>query len=191
MRLLLGLLTRRCVIRADSDGRGTPRGRFRTRAARPMGARGGILAEQDDNDRRYESLADAFRDRRTSVANQRFLQRLLGGIDVEGFDRYADHFRVIRSSGDPWLEVHYGSTNGFRSPEEITAAVPSAVVSPSKARPGTWRVEHPDRAPDGSAGGLDGRLRRFEGGRCSECGDVLSVSGVCNNPTCSGFGITQ
>jgi hypothetical protein len=145
--------------------------------------------DRSNDERRYGSMADAFRDKRTSVANQQFLSRLLARIDVEGYYRYSDHFRVLRRDGGPWLEVHHGGTNGFRSPEEVTDAIPNAVVTPSTAREGTWRVGHPDRAPDRDADGLARRARRPDPVPCPECGDILSVSGVCNNPDCANFGI--
>lgn len=144
--------------------------------------------DRPKGERRYPSLQDAFRDKRTSVANQRFISRLVTGIDVEGCYRYSDHIRILRRDGGPWLEVHHGGTNGFRSPEEVTDAVPGAVVTPSTARRGTWRVGHPDRAPEREASGFARRARRSDPVPCPECGDVRSVSGVCNNPDCPAFG---
>ena len=127
-------------------------------------------------ERTIESLGQAFREYRTPFENQQFIQRFVAGLDVARLARYAGHFRIERTSGGPALQVHFGSTIGFLSEDEIRALLGDMSRFPSKDLPGYWGVEHPVQSTAGGGGpGTAGS--KLDTAKCPSCGNVMSLRG--------------
>lgn len=127
-------------------------------------------------DRTIDSLGDAFREYRTPFANQQFIADFVAKADMAALARYSEHFRVERRSGGPALQVHHGSTIGFRSEDEVKELVGDVNRFPSEWLPGCWGVSHPVQADSGS-GERSATSRHVPNEPCPKCGDMMSLAG--------------
>lgn len=127
-------------------------------------------------DRTIDTLGDAFREYRTPFENQRFIADFVARVDAAALLRYSDHFRVERRSGEPALQVHHGSTIGFRSEDEVREVVGDVKPFPSEWLPGCWGVRHPVSAHSGG-GERSGSPRQVANEPCPRCGEVMSLAG--------------
>lgn len=133
-----------------------------------------------DTDRRYDSLTEAFADKRTSLENQPFIRRIVESIGVAALFEREGYIKAVRLEGGPDLRIFTGYTNGFQNSQEIVEAVGNAHLWRSKRRTvlEPWGVDHPDHGT--SMIGTNSKSRKVEGGLCAECSNVLPLSGVCN-----------
>lgn len=127
-------------------------------------------------DRTIDSLGDAFREYRTPFDNQRFITDFVAKIDVAALSRYSDHFRIERLSGAPALQVHHGSTIGFRSEDEVKEVVGDVKPFASECLRGCWGVQHPVEASSGS-GERSRSNRHVRNEPCPQCGEMMSLAG--------------
>lgn len=129
----------------------------------------------------YRSLEEALIDRHIPVENRDFIRRALRSVDVAEYVDRGGCIKVIRRDGGPAIEIHYGYTNGFRSEEEILAAVGDVDRWISRRGRGMWGVSHPEnKLRDGSGVG-SARQDRREYGVCPTCWQTLPATRVCGN----------
>jgi hypothetical protein len=125
----------------------------------------------------YASLDDAFRDKKTTLANQAFIRRLLSSIKVEGYAGRSGYIKVVRGDGYPAVQVHSGYSNGFQTEAEITRGVGDVDRWLSRRLRGTWGVTHPEnQLRDGNSE----RHTKKEAQPCPDCGSVMPLSGTCD-----------
>ena len=129
--------------------------------------------------RRYASLEQGLRDKRYPLANDDMLKILTAAIGIEGFYETTGYIKAVRRDGGRSLHIHFGSTNGFASPDEIRAALgDDARVKPSEERPGTWRVSHPEQALD-AIEQFGRRSPQRDHGTCAVCWTKFTPAGTC------------
>jgi len=137
----------------------------------------------------YISIDRALRETGVPFENHRFIKDFLGRLDITGVRVAGNHVVAERADGGMSLHIENGSTNGFLDEDEIIRAVGAeAPREPSGIRRG-WRVIHPLDPGGRESGPMSGATPKRRGAPCLECFVELSLTGVCENPQCSRYGI--
>lgn len=129
--------------------------------------------------RKFASFGDVLNNIPLPPENQKFLQRLLGPIEITGYYATSSYIKAIRADGGRSLQIHYGWTSGFADRDEILSVVPDAEPWGSGRGTGLWGVTHPIHGHPSSGGGHS-RNEQRDYGTCPTCFMELSATGACS-----------
>lgn len=133
--------------------------------------------DSDDDSPNLVPLNEALREKNFPLENLTFLKNLQYSVDSLGCEILDTYIKVLRPDGLPTLDIHYGFTTGFQSPEEIVSIFGDVDYWESKRLAGTWGVSHPvNRIRE--SGGTHSSAGK-EQVPCPQCGMLMSSAQNC------------
>ncbi|AXE53949.1 hypothetical protein [Aurantimicrobium sp. MWH-Uga1] len=131
-----------------------------------------------DENQKLIPFIEALQLKKIPLTNQQFLEPLSKEIPALGCTVLDTYIKYFREDSFAPLEIHYGYTNGFQSETEVTDIFGDVERSESTRIKGTWVVHHPENKIRDS--GATKTTQTTEQNPCSECGMLLSQTGVCD-----------
>lgn len=140
----------------------------------------GDQSDLKSGEHEFTSLLDAMNRMRIPVANHAAITQLTESIGAQRYRLTSAYIVAERPGSGPALHIAFGYTNGFASKEEASRATGGILeVWPSKARPKTWGVSHPENKTRTAR--QRARAKDQDRRTCPNCHLQMPRTGECDN----------